>query len=453
MVDPLTSDMTQVRRPAVPAPGARVAVVGSGIAGLASAWLLSGRYSVTLFESGSYFGGHSNTVDVTIDGQTHPVDTGFLVHNDLTYPNLIALFKHLGVSVHQSDMSFGVSVESPDIEWAGSSLGTVFAQKSLLLNPRFLSMLAQILRFNRHAQDYLAESLAQPDLTLGELLERHRYGQAMQYWYLLPMAAAIWSSSVRDILGFPAATFLRFCINHRLLQIEGRPQWRTVLDGSRAYVQAMLKSIPDARLDSPVIEINRHHLQGGFGAQAQAGIVVRTPHSTETFDALVMACHAPTSLAILDATAREREILGAIRYQPNEAVLHTDTALLPRRKKVWSAWNYLSTPDRDASHAVAVSYLINRLQPLPFDTPVIVTLNSHKPIDPALTIKRFEYEHPVMDVPAIRAQKALGSIQGERATWFCGAWCGYGFHEDGLKSAISVARDFGITPPWHQEGA
>ena len=295
MMDPVNSASR------IPEPGSRVAVVGSGISGLASAWLLSQRYSVTLFESGAYFGGHSNTVDVTIDGVTHPVDTGFLVHNDLTYPNLIALFQHLGVPVHQSDMSFGVSIESPDIEWAGSSLATVFAQKSLLFNPRFLGMLREILRFNRDANQYLQTCSAQPDLTLGELLKLHGYGHAMQYWYLLPMAAAIWSSSVRDILSFPAATFLRFCLNHRLLQVEGRPQWRTVLGGSKVYVQAMLKSIEDARLNSPVLEISRRHLlegastknpQYGHGA---AGIVVRTANSTEVFDAVVMACHAPTS--------------------------------------------------------------------------------------------------------------------------------------------------------------
>ncbi|AWB32867.1 NAD(P)/FAD-dependent oxidoreductase [Orrella marina] len=432
----------------IPSPGSRIAVVGSGIAGLASAWLLSRRYSVTLFEAGSYFGGHSNTVDVTVDGITHPVDTGFLVHNDLTYPNLIALFEHLGVPVHQSDMSFGVSIEEPDIEWAGSNLGTVFAQKSLMFNPRFIVMLSQILKFNRNANQYLLECSNQPDITLGELLKRHGYGRAMQYWYLLPMAAAIWSSSVRDILSFPAATFLRFCLNHRLLQIEGRPQWRTVLGGSRVYVQAMLKSIQDARLDCPVLEISRRHLINAESGQQSAGIVVRTARSTEVFDAVVMACHAPTSLGLIDATDQECDILGAVRYQPNEAVLHTDPALLPRRKKVWSAWNYLSTPSRDDAHAVAVSYLINCLQPLPFTTPVIVTLNSHRPIDESRVIRRFNYEHPVMDLPAIRAQQRLGVIQGQLGTWFCGAWCGYGFHEDGLKSAIAVARDFGIEPPW-----
>jgi len=421
----------------VPEPGCRIAVVGAGIAGLASAWLLSERYQVTLFEAGDYFGGHSNTVDVTLEGRTHPVDTGFLVHNDLTYPNLVALFEHLGVPVHQSEMSFGVSIAHPDIEWAGTNLSTVFAQKSLLVNPRFLGMLGQILRFNRDALRYLHESTSDP-MTLGELLERHGYGQSMQHWYLLPMAAAIWSSSVKDILQFPAATFLRFCLNHRLLQVQGRPQWRTVLGGSREYVKAMLSSISDARLSSPVQRIVR----------SDGKVHITTPHSSESFDAVVMACHPPTSVQILDASARELAILRPLRYQRNEAVLHTDQNLLPRRRKVWSAWNYMSTSGEGLERAVSVSYLINRLQPLPFDTPVIVSLNSHIAIDPQKVIERFSYEHPVMDQPAIDAQQRLQTIQGVDQTWFCGAWCGYGFHEDGLRSAISVAADFGIQPPW-----
>ena len=426
----------------VPEPGARIAVVGAGIAGLSSAWLLSKRYHVTLFESGDYFGGHSNTVDVTLEGRTHPVDTGFLVHNDLTYPNLIALFEHLGVPVHQSDMSFGVSIERPDIEWAGTDLSTVFAQKSLLLNPRFLGMLGQILRFNRNAQRYLHETISRP-MTLGELLQRHDYGQSMQHWYLLPMAAAIWSSSVRDILQFPAATFLRFCLNHRLLQVEGRPQWRTVLGGSREYVKAMLASISDARLASPVQQIVR---SGGK-------VHISTPHSSESFDAVILACHPPTSVQILDASAQELAILGSVRYQHNAAVLHTDQNLLPRRRKVWSAWNYMSTSGEGLERAVSVSYLINRLQPLPFDTPVIVSLNSHIPIDETKVIQRLSYEHPVMDQAAIDAQRRLHTIQGVQQTWFCGAWSGYGFHEDGLKSAINVAADFGIEPPWTGDAA
>lgn len=430
----------------IPEAGSRIAVVGAGIAGLASAWLLAQRYQVTLYEAGSYFGGHSNTVDVTLEGKTYPVDTGFLVHNDLTYPNLIAMFELLGVPVHQSDMSFGVSIEDPDIEWAGTNLATVFAQKSNLLRPAFLSMLRDILRFNKSAQTYLREVQASP-ATLGELLARHGYGKPMQDWYLLPMAAAIWSSSVKDILGFPAQTFLRFCLNHRLLQIEGRPQWRTVLGGSREYVKAMLPKIQVTRLNCPVQRVRRDFSEGSDLVEIQSA------HGIERFDGVVMACHAPTTCAILDLQEQEREVLSGIRYQPNAAVLHTDASLLPRRRKVWSAWNYLSEGAHaaGASRPVAVSYLINKLQPLPFQTPVVVTLNSFKAPDPQTVIAQFDYDHPVMDTTLIEAQQQLPAIQGHRRTWFCGAWCGYGFHEDGLRSAIAVANDFGVPIPWGRD--
>ncbi|MFO7747527.1 MAG: FAD-dependent oxidoreductase [Orrella sp.] len=433
--------MTENQR--VPSPGARIAVVGSGIAGLASAWLLSQRYHVTLFESGAYFGGHSNTVDVTLENVTHPVDTGFLVHNELTYPNLIALFEHLKVPVHSSDMTFGVSIDNPDIEWAGTNLGTVFAQKSNLINPTFLKMLAQILRFNKAANEYLSES-REKQWTLEQLLDAHGYGWHMRQWYLLPMAAAIWSSSVKDILDFPAATFLQFCINHRLLQVEGRPQWRTVLGGSRVYVQAMLPAIQDARLNCAVHQVTRD----------ADGVAIRSEQGMEHFDAVVMACHAPTSLKLLDALPEEEAVLSGFRYQMNDAYLHVDRDLLPRREKVWSAWNYSAAGEQakglEQARPVAVSYLINRLQPLPFKTPVIVTLNPYAPPREEKIIRTLKYEHPVMDQAAIDGQQQLPAIQGQNKVWFCGAWCGYGFHEDGLKSALSVARDFDVTIPWEK---
>ncbi len=437
MQTPELSCLQSIDRPPL-RPGSRVAVIGAGIAGLSCAWLLADRYNVALFESADYFGGHSNTVDVTLEGITSPVDTGFLVHNDLTYPNLIQLFAHLGVAVHATDMSFGVSIENPDVEWAGTNLNTVFAQRSNMLRPKFLNMLRDIVRFNRNAQKYLDQVRHSP-CTLSQLLESEKFGQAMQDWYLLPMAAAIWSSTVKDILDFPAENFLAFCLNHRLLQIENRPKWKTVLGGSREYVKAMLKNIPDARLNCPVQRV----------ARAAGSVTIDSPVGTEIFDAVIFACHAPTALRLLDASERERDVLGGFRYQPNRAVLHTDVTLLPRRKKVWSAWNYMSASGQGAQRPVAVSYLLNQLQPLPFKSPVIVTLNPHRLPDPAHVIQEFDYEHPVLDTQAAQSQKLMHSIQGNQNTWFCGAWAGYGFHEDGLKAALRVVRDFGVAPPWN----
>ena len=423
----------------IPPQGARIAVVGSGIAGLASAWLLRNNYRVSLFEAGSYFGGHSNTVDVTLEGRTHPVDTGFLVHNDLTYPNLIQLFKHLNVDVHASDMSFGVSLADPDMEWAGTDLSTVFAQRRNLIRPKFLGMLRDILRFNKNAQRYLTETQSSSrEMSLEQLLDQEGFGQTMRDWYLLPMAAAIWSAPVKDILEFPAVNFLTFCLNHRLLQIQERPQWKTVSGGSRRYVQKIVDDLDDTRLNCPVLRVER---RGGT-------VDVHTAHGTESFDAVVLACHAPTSLAVLDATEQERGVLQAFRYQENRAVLHTDIRLLPRRKKVWSAWNYLSTGQTQQDQPVAVSYLLNQLQDLPFAQPVIVTLNPTLDPAPESILRELRYEHPVLDGAAAHGQSQLPAIQGVDRIWFCGAWTGYGFHEDGLKSALRVVRDFGVDIPW-----
>lgn len=415
-------------------PGGRIAVVGGGVSGLSAAWLLSEKYSVTLFEAGSYVGGHTNTVDAEVDGIRHPVDTGFLVHNDLTYPNLVQLFRHLNIPVHASDMTFSVSLAQPDLEWAGTSLGTVFAQRRNLMRPAFLGMLRDILRFNRHAARYLAR--CGPYALLGDLLDDEGYGQAMRDWYLLPMAGAIWSTPPSMVLQQPARTFLSFCLNHRLLQVAGRPQWKTVKGGARQYVNAMLPRIADVRVSSAVHTVKR----------LADGVEVRSAGHVDRYDAVVLACHAPTSLAMLDASEDERDVLSRVRYQPNVAVLHTDTALLPRRRAVWSAWNYLAGPTADAP--MSVSYLLNHLQPLPFKQPVIVTLNPQQEPAASSVLGRFDYEHPVLDADTVVAQSQLAGIQGRARTWFCGAWTGYGFHEDGLASAIRVAADFGVSPPW-----
>lgn len=415
----------------------KIAVIGAGISGLASAYFLAKEHDVVLFEAGHYAGGHTNTVDVTLEGKTFPVDTGFLVFNEATYPNLIALLDELAVTSYATDMSFGLSMDNGRLEWAGTNLDTVFAQRKNVLSPSFLGMLNDILRFNRAAHDNLAASIASHE-TLGQLLVAGNYGATFRDAYLLPMAAAIWSSSPADILAFPASTFLRFCINHGLLQVNNRPQWRTVKGGARSYVQKILATLPDVRLNSPVTEVFK---TGDM-------ITVATAQSETQFDAVVFATHAPQTLAMLkDATDNERSILGAVRYQPNTAYLHTDLGLMPRSQKVWSSWNYLSNT-AGGQQAVCVSYWLNRLQALPCQTNVMVTLNPPNPPAAEHRIAQFAYEHPVFDEAAVSAQWALPTLQGQRGIWFAGAWTGYGFHEDGLKSALRVVADFNASPAW-----
>lgn len=420
----------------------RIAVIGSGISGLSAAWALSdplrpaGR--VTLFEAGTHFGGHTHTVDVTLpDAQgrpvTHGVDTGFLVFNHRTYPQLVELFGQLGVATAPSDMSFSVQVPDRGLEWSGSDLQGVFAQRANLLKPRFWGMLAEILRFNRLATG-LAErgedaALAQP---IGDFLDAHGFGAAFREWYFLPMIGCIWSCPTERMLRFPVATLIRFCHNHGLIQVADRPQWHTVRGGARHYVQKMLPRIPDARLATPVRALHR--------LPVDAGVRVLTDTGSEHFDAVVLACHSDQALALLaDADAGERAVLGAIGYHRNTAVLHTDASLLPRRRAAHAAWNYERASDAREQGAVCLHYLLNRLQPLPFAQDVLVTLNPARPIRPDRVLGRWEYEHPVFDAAAIRAQRELPRLQGRRNTWFCGAWTGYGFHEDGLKSGLAVA--------------
>jgi len=424
--------MAQVRQ--------KIAVIGGGIAGLASAYFLARQHDVVLYEAGSYIGGHTNTVDVTLEGRTFPVDTGFLVFNEATYPNLIALLDELGVDSYATDMSFGVSLDGGGFEWAGTSLDTVFAQRRRVMSPAFLGMLRDILRFNRAAQSNLAASLASP-ISLEQLLAAGSYGAMFRDAYLLPMAAAIWSSAPADILQFPAATFLRFCLNHGLLQVNDRPQWRTVKGGAREYVRKIAATLPAVRLNTKVLAVLRN----------DEGVTVHTHGGDEQFDSVVFATHAPDTLQILtDADARERDLLSAVRYQANTAYLHTDLSLMPQRRKVWSSWNYLGTASatQDGARAVCVSYWLNQLQALPCESAVMVTLNPFSPPAAGKTIARFDYDHPIFDQAAISAQHALASIQGKRRIWFAGAWTGYGFHEDGLKSALRVAADFSAAPSW-----
>lgn len=413
----------------------RIAVVGGGIAGLSAAWALSDRAHVTLFEAGGYAGGHTHTVDVTLDGITQGVDTGFLVFNERTYPLLIQLFAQLGIATARSDMSFSAQVTRDGIEWSGSSLSTVFAQRRNLLRPAFWGMLADLLRFNRLCTALAANgeeaALGEP---IGDFLDRHRFGRGFRDWYLLPMVACIWSCPTAQMLQFPIRTLIRFCHNHGLLQVNDRPQWWTVSGGARHYVQAMLPAIHDVRLDTPVQAIHR--------PTAGGEVVVQSPRGREHFDAVILAGHSDQSLALLTApTEAERQLLSAIRYQPNVAVLHTDAALLPHRRAAWAAWNYESgARDGEQGSAVCLHYLLNQLQPLPWRQPVIVSLNPLREPDPARVIGRYDYAHPVFDEAAVRAQARLHEIQGTGGVWFAGAWTRYGFHEDGLLSGLTAAQ-------------
>lgn len=423
-----------------------IAVVGSGIAGLSAAWHLAQdpRARVTLFESEPRLGGHAHTVDVTIGGETFGVDTGFLVFNHKTYPGITPFFEQLGVVTVPSDMGFSVQV-GESLEWAGNSLSSVFTQRKNLLSLRFWRMLRDMLRFNKAATRF---ALAPPNTTqtLGEYLVANGYSDALRDWYLIPMAAAIWSCPTETMLAYPMATFSRFCHNHGLLQVTNRPQWYTVQGGSRQYVTKVLEALRnkggELRLGQAVTKIER------VPATGDGCISLHTAAGAEHFDAVVVATHSDQALRLLDApTADEQRILGAIRYQPNLAVLHTDRSVLPSHPRAWAAWNYetQSSTAHPSGQRVCLHYLLNKLQPLPvgMETPVLVSLNPLGMIDPAKVIQMFDYDHPVFDSGAIAAQQALPSIQGDRTgggVWFAGAWANYGFHEDGFQSGRLAAQ-------------
>lgn len=423
-------------------PAQKIAVVGGGISGLAAAWLLRDTHRVTLYEAADYVGGHTHTIDVTLEGHTAPVDTGFLVFNRKTYPNLCELFAHLGVEAVASEMSFSVSLTQPDLEWSGTSLQSLFGQSRNLVRPAFWRMLLELNRFNREAAAIAADTTVDHG-SLGDYLDSGGYSQSFRDWYLLPMAAAIWSCPTGTMLAYPVSTFARFCLNHGLLQINDRPQWLTVRGGGRSYVEKMVRGLPDVRINAAVRHIER---------DAQS-VRIHTDAGCETYDQVILACHSDQALNLLggQATQAENTMLSALRYQPNTAYLHTDPQLLPRRQSVWSAWNYSAGKQHAGRMPVSVSYLINRLQPLPFRQPVVVSLNPYAPPRDEHIIERIEYAHPIFDQLGVEAQRWLPGLQGRQRTWFAGAWQGYGFHEDGLRSAMQVAAGLGATIPWARE--
>lgn len=419
----------------------RIAIIGTGIAGLTCAHLLAARHDVTVFESEPRPGGHTNTVRVELDEETHDVDTGFIVYNERNYPGLIRLFARLGVPTKPSDMSFGVSDRATGVEWRATSPGTVFAQPRNALRPAFLRMLADILRFNRHTRRLLDDDLLDEGfsdgLTLRDLVSAGRWSPGMVDWYLAPMVSAIWSAPIGDALDIPAGTFARFFDNHGLLQLGRQPRWRTVTGGARTYVERILAPLGDrVRLATPVTKVTRR----------ADGVELLTERcGPEQFDHVILASHADQSLELLgDPSPAERAVLGSIRYQANTAVLHTDESVLPRARRAWASWNYRLDGARAARDGGAtLTYHMNRLQSIDSRHQICVTLNDNGSVDPDRVRGVFQYAHPVLDGAAVAAQRRHGEISGLRSTWYCGAYWGYGFHEDGVQSALRVCRAFG----------
>ena len=429
----------------------RVAVIGTGIAGNAAAWALSKRYPVTVYDRETRPGGHSHTVSVDYDGTEIAVDIGFIVYNELNYPDLTALFAHLGVETVESCMSFAVTADAGRFEWKGGGMNWrataegLFAQRRNLLSPSYLWMLRDILTFNNQSvEDYAAGRLA--GLTLGEYFKSRHFAPRLLTDYLAPMGAAIWSAPSAEMMEFPAENFVAFFSNHRLLQYD-RPVWRTVKGGSQRYVEKLTASFRDRiRLGCAVTSIDR----------TPHGVVVHDSQGgNDIYDHVVIASHSDQALAMLsDADAQERSVLGAIGYSPNMIYLHRDPRLMPKRKRAWASWNFLRWRRQGSPlNDVAVTYWMNPLQGIDADKPLFVSLNPPFEPAPELTFGKYMFEHPQYNAAAFAAQKQLGDIQGKRHTWFCGAWASYGFHEDGLRSGLNVAEALGAVVPWRNPPA
>lgn len=412
----------------------RIAIVGSGIAGLTAAYLLNKKYDITLFEADSRLGGHTATVDVQENGRELAIDTGFIVFNDWTYPNFIKLMEQIGVGSQPTDMGFSVCSDSDSFEYAGNNLNSLFAQRSSLLSPGHWRMLRDIVRFNRAAvEDWRAGKL-DDSLSLGEYLANNGYSEEFTYRYLVPMGSAIWSASMTQMLGFSVSFFVRFFYNHGLLNIFNRPQWRVIKGGSREYIAPLVSSFADKiRLSTPVQRVQR----------SADGVVVSANGEEMAFDAIVFACHSDQALQCLaDPSGDERSLLEAIPYAANSVVLHTDTALLPRHRRSWASWNYRLQSERD--QLPVLTYNMNILQRLDCEQTYCVTLNAEDAIDPEKIVQRFEYAHPQFSVAGMQAQGQWEKINGVNRTWYCGAYWANGFHEDGVNSALRVTEALGV---------
>ncbi|MFN7114679.1 MAG: NAD(P)/FAD-dependent oxidoreductase [Alphaproteobacteria bacterium] len=414
----------------------RIAIIGTGISGLGAAYLLAPHHDITVYEKETRTGGHSRTINIEIDARQIPVDTGFIVFNERNYPHLTAMFRHLGVETQKSDMSFGVSIRGGDLEYGSKGM---FSQKKNLLRPAFWRMIFDILRFNRAAEKMLDHPA---EMTLAECLDKLGMGDWFRRYYLQAMGAAIWSCSVETILEFPAHSFIRFFKNHGLLTVNDHPQWYTVTGGSREYVRKLSAGFAD-KIKTGTGATRVRRIAGGVEVTDAQG-------HTEIFDRAVFACHADEALALLaDADPLENDILSAFRYNENRVVVHDDVSFMPRRRGAWASWVYLSEEAQDKAPVVSLSYWMNNLQNLPTEKPVIITLNPGRAPAAGSVLNEHVFSHPVFTLAAIRAQKRMHELQGRRDVCFCGAYMRYGFHEDGLLSAVDLCRDvFGVNPPW-----
>ncbi|MCG9596823.1 NAD(P)/FAD-dependent oxidoreductase [Vibrio sp. Isolate25] len=411
----------------------KIAIIGTGISGLTCAYHLNKQHDVTLFEANDYIGGHTATVNVEVQGENYAVDTGFIVYNDRTYPNFIAMMKQVGVEGIPTQMSFSVRNDGCGLEYNGHTLSTLFAQKRNWFNPKFYAFIFEILRFNKQVKQ-LVKQANEPEKTLGEFLSEEKFSDYFCDNYILPMGAAIWSSTLADMRAFPLQFFARFFLNHGLLDVLNRPQWYVVKGGSNAYVEPLTREFAHRiRLSTPVKSVRREQL----------GVRIDLGQRTERFDQVIFACHSDQALALLqDANDLENEVLSQLEYQANEVTLHTDESLLPKRKSAWASWNYwLNGEQGESERPPTLTYNMNILQHIQAPVTFCVSLNSSHLIEPSKVLKTFTYHHPVFSEQSMRAQKRRPDINGQDKVWFCGAYWYNGFHEDGVKSALDVVRE------------